>query len=144
MHILINLIVNVLCGLLKWVSERFWHNAQRFIMPLLIVFLISFNSHIWWLGLPSLIMIAGLLQGYGEKSLLYKLLGDAGAQGMWMFLVCFLAGIFPASTNHLSLFFFIPWVIVAGIIGATCRAGNNNILAPLRGIIIGLIVWFIH
>ncbi len=144
MHILISLIIVALCSFCKFIGEIYWHNSQRFIMPLLIVFGISYNSGVWWLGIPSLLMIADIIEGYGQKSWLKKYLGDAGAQGMWMFMACVLAGLFSVCLGYVSLWLYIPWCILAGVLGATTRALNNKFWSWIKGAWIGLIVLFIH
>ncbi len=140
----VNIIVFVLCGLCKFIGELLWHDAQRFIMPLLLVLAIGYDSHVWWLGIPSLLMIGIIVEGYGPKSWLRRYLGDAGAQGMWMFMACVLAGLIPAILNHLSVWFYIPWCILAGVLGSTTRALNNKIWSWIKGLWIGLIVFFVR
>ena len=142
--IIINCIISILCAACKWIAENKWHNAQRFIMPLILAFGISYNSHIWWLGVFSLLNIVDIVEGYGVNSWMRKLLGDAGAQGMWMVGAGFLTGIICCFLGHLPWLFFILWCIVCGIIGATLRGENNNWVAPLKGVLLSLIVWFVY
>ena len=146
MSLLINLLISISCALCKWIGERFWHDAERFIIPPILVFGIWYHTHIWWLGLPSLLMIGDLVEGYGVNSWMRKLLGDSGAQGMWMFGACFLAGIIPQCTGRLPWHwgFFMGWCVLAGVIGATLRGEDNNWVAPLKGIWMSMLIWFIH
>jgi len=146
LSLLIKVLISLSCAFCKWLGERFWHDAERFIIPPILVFGIYYQTHIWWLGLPSLLMVADLVEGYGVKSWLKKLLGDAGAQGMWMFMACFLAGIACQVTGHLPWHwgFFLGWCVLAGVMGATLRGENNNWVAPLKGIWMSLLIWFIH
>ena len=144
LNIIINSILSLLCAVCKWDGELYWHDAQRFIMPLVMAFGVSFNSHIWWLGIVVPLNIADLVEGYGVNSWMRKLLGDAGAQGMWMFGAAFLSGIILCFLHHLPWLFFIPWCIVCGIIGATLRKTDNEIVAPFKGLLLSLFIWFIH
>ena len=143
MEILIKLTVDILCGLCKWISERWWHNAQRFIMPLLLVGSISYETHIWWMGLPTIGIIAVILQGYGLNSWLGKELNLAGAQGMWMFLICVIAGIVPALFGHLPWQIYIPWCILGGVVGGLTHNADNNLWSWVKGLLIGSVVWFV-
>lgn len=140
----INLIVIILCAGCKLIGELWWHNAQRFIMPLILAADIFYSTHVWYLGLSTLLVIADITQGYGPKSWMYKLLGDAGARGMWLFLAAFLIGIGPFLTHHLSWFIYIPYCILAGILGATTRNLWNVIIAPIAGAWLGLIVFIVR
>lgn len=140
----IQLTVIALCAGLKFIGEAFWHNAQRFIMPLVLAAGISYCSHTWWLGLGALLVIADITQGYGPKSWLYKWLGDAGARGMWLFMAAVLIGIVPCLTHHLMPFIYVLWAIGAGILGATTRNLWNVIIAPITGAWLGLIVFMVR
>lgn len=132
------------CAGLKFIGEIFWHNAQRFIMPIVLGIGISIASLVWWLGFTTLPIIADITQGYGPKSWMYKLLGDAGARGMWLFLAALIAGIGPFLTHHLDWYLYAPYAIGAGILGATTRGLWNMIIAPITGAWIGCIVFIVH
>lgn len=140
----INLAVLILCAVCKFVGELWWHNAQRFIMPLIIAGDIYYSTHIWYLGLSTLLVIADITQGYGPKSWLYKLLGDAGARGMWLFMAAVFIGIGPCLTHHLSWAVYTPYCVLAGVLGATTRNLWNKIIAPITGAWLASITFFIH
>lgn len=140
----IKFIIIALCAFLKFIGEIFWHDAQRFIMPLIIGVGISFISQTWWLGFTSLIMIVALVEGYGSNSPLYKSLGDASARGMWLFLVCVFTGLGAFIFHHLSWYFYIPYTIIGGVLGSTLRNLNNEITSWISGAWIGVIVLLIH
>lgn len=140
----IHLIVVAICAGCKLIGELWWHNAQRFIMPLILAADIYYSTHIWWLGLSTLLVIADITQGYGPKSWMYKYLSDAGARGMWLFLAALLVGIGPAISGHLSLLIYVPYCILAGVLGATTRNLWNIVIAPIVGSWLGLIVFFVH
>ena len=139
----IKLAVVILCAICKLVGELWWHNAQRFIMPLILGIGISLVSHVWWLGLTVLPVIGVIVEGYGDKSWFKHIFGDASARGMWLFLICMVVGLGSVITHHLSLWFYIPWCLLGGIWGATTRVLNNKIIAPITGALIGSIIWFI-
>lgn len=136
--------VVIFCAICKLIGELWWHNAQRFIMPIGLALDIWYSTHVWYLGLSTLLVIADITQGYGPKSWIYKLLGDAGARGMWLFLAAFFIGVGPVITHHLSLLVYIPYCLVAGVFGATTRNLWNVIIAPVAGAWLGAVVIFIH
>lgn len=76
----------------------------------------------------------------------YKVYGksDGFDRGAWLFSICGISALGPAITHHLSWIFYVPWCIIGGIWGATTRQLWNVIIAPITGILIGLLVWFVH
>lgn len=140
----IKFIIIAACALLKFIGELFWHDAQRFILPIILGIGISFITHTWWLGFTTLFMIGALVEGYGSNSPLYHSLGDASARGMWMFLVCLLAGLGCFIFHHIGWYFYLPYIILAGIIGSTLRNFNNAIISWISGAWIGIIIFLIH
>ncbi len=139
MEILIKLGIEIIGGICKLVGELWFHNAQRYIMPLLYSIAVSYDSHCWWLGLTTILMIAPLDLGYRTFGKC-----DAFNRGMWLFLIGVVAGLGPAITHHLSWFIYIPFCIICGIWGATTRALLNLIIAPISGILLMFPIWFIH
>ena len=138
-NLVIKLATEAIGAVCKLVGELWWHNAQRFIMPVFYSGAVSWDSHCWWLGLTTLPMIAPLCLGY-------KTFGpsDGFDRGMWLFLIAVSTGLGPTLTHHESWFAFVPICIVAGIWGATTRALLNIVIAPISGIIILSHIWFIH
>jgi len=115
----------------KLIGELWWHNAQRFIMPVFYSVAVSLDSHCWWLGLTTLPMIAPLCLGY-------KTFGpsDGFDRGMWLFLITLTAGLGPTIFHHENIFAYVVICILSGVWGATTRALNNIIISPVSGIII--------
>lgn len=136
----LKLAVIILCAICKLVGELWWHDAQRFVMPILILCpIVSIIIHIWWVGLLLLPMIAPLVLGY-------KVYGssDGFDRGMWLFLILVVEGLGLCLTHHLSWFIYVPWCILGGIWGATTRNLWNLIIAPISGAWIGIIILFIN
>ena len=129
----------VLGALLKWIGEKWWHNAQRYILPVIYSLAVSFVSHTWWLGLTTLPMIGALVLGYKDYGK-----NDAVARALWLFVICVLAGFGPCVTGHLWWFVYVPYCIMAGFIGTLVRNINNNIGAPINGLWIVLPILFIR
>lgn len=136
---IVNLIVLISGAICKTIGELWWHNAQRFILPVIYSGAVSYNSHTWWLGLTTLPMIAPLVMGY-------KAYGpsDGFDRGMWLFLITVVSGLGPVLTHHLSWLIYIPICILSGIWGATTRQLWNVLIAPVSGVIILAHILFIH
>lgn len=135
----IKIAVIVLCAICKLVGELWQHNLQRFVMPIVLAVGISLVSHVWWLGLTCLPMIAPLLMGY-------KVYGpsDGFDRGMWLFLIALVAALGCAITHHVSWFIYVPYCVIAGAWGATTRKLWNVIIAPISGLLIGSIIFFVR
>lgn len=143
MEMIIKIIIPLVCaGLNAWGGYS-WHNARRFIMPVIIGAAVSYFSHCWWLGLTVLPVIGVLTVGYGEKSILYKYLSDAGARGTWMFLVAMVIGFGATITGHLSWFFYIPYCVVSVIIGVTLRNINQIVGDLIFGALFATVILFV-
>ena len=131
--------VIIMCAGLKLWGELAWHDAQRFILPIVYSAYVSYGSGCWWLGITTLPMIAPI-------DLAYKDYGKSNGfdRGMWLFAICVMAGLGPTILGHLSLFWFIPFCLLSGVIGATLRNVDDLIEAPIDGAYIVALCWFIH
>lgn len=135
---MIQCLVILICAILKLIGELWQHNAQRFIMPIVLGVGISLVTHVWWLGFMTLIAIGPITLGYKVFNL-----GDAGNRGMWLFLIALVIGVGPCSTHHLAWYFYMPYTIVAGIWGATTRNLWNVVIAPISGALLASVILFI-
>ncbi len=135
----IKIAIVLICAALKFVGEIYWHDAQRFILPIVLAIGVSYVTGCWWLGLTVLPMIGPLTLGYKTYGSI-----DPLARGLWLFVICIVAGLGSVITHHLSLFFYIPICILAGTWGATTRNLWNMIIAPISGIIIGSLILVVH
>ena len=138
-HLTVQLIVLSSCAVCKLIGELCWHDAQRYIMPIIIGIGISIVTGVWWLGFCALPTI-------GPIDLGYKTFGssDGFNRGMWLFLILAVLGLPFALLHHLSWWFYVPWCIVGGIWGATTRGLWNVLIAPITGLLIGLIIFFVR
>ncbi len=140
----VDFLVIILCAVLFFVGGKWWHDARRFILPPILGLGISIVSHTWWLGLTTLPLIGILCLGYGPNSPLFKILGDAGARGMYMFLSAWVIGLGPVLTGHLELYYYAPYIIIAGILGATLRNLNEIIGDLLFGAYLSAIILLVR
>lgn len=139
MILLVKIIVEILCAICKVIGEKWQHNFQRFILPVIYSVGVSYVSSTWWLGLTTLPMIGAICLGYKDYGK-----DDAVARALWLFVICVIAGLVPTITGHLSWFIYIPYIIIAGFIGTLTRNINNWIEAPICGLWIGFPIWFLH
>ncbi len=142
--IVIKLLTIVICAVLNFIGGWKWHNARRYFMPVILGASISLVSHMWWLGLTVLPVMGILSIGYGEKSILWKYLTDAGARGMWMFLSALAIGLGCVIAGHLAWFIYVPYCILAGVLGATLRNMNEIIGDLLFGAFLASIILFVR
>lgn len=135
----IKLAVLASCVVLKLIGELWWHNAQRFILPVIYSAAMSYLSGCWWLGFTTLPMIGALVLGYkdyGSK--------DSVARALWLFVICVIAGLVPAILGYIPWVFYAPYVVAAGFIGTGVRNITNLVGAPINGLWIGLPILFVH
>ena len=135
----IKLAVLASCVVLKLIGELWWHNAQRYILPVIFSAAMSYLSGLWWLGFTTLPMIGALVLGYKDYGK-----NDAVARALWLFVICVVASLGPTILGYISWFFFVPYIIASGFVGTTTRNINNLIGAPLNGLTIGLPILFVH
>ena len=138
MELIVKLIVLSSCAGLKLIGELFWHNAQRFIMPVIVSCGTCFVTHSFW-GLLCLPMIAPLCMGYSTYGK-----SNGFDRAVWLMLICFIEGLGLTIFHHLPWIFFIPWVIVSAAWGGVTRNWWNVIIAPISGLIIGLMIFFVR
>lgn len=131
--------ISVLSCVLKLIGELWWHNAQRYILPLLYSIGVSYLAHCWWLGLTTLPMIAPLDLGYKRYGQ-----NDRVARALWLFVITVTAGLVPTILGYESWWAYVPICVVSGFIGTGVRNINNIIGAPLNGLTISFHIWFIH
>lgn len=137
--LLIKLLVVSACAVCKLIGELWWHNAQRFIMPVIIMIGIDIILHSFYLGILCLPMIAPLCMGYSTYGK-----SDGFNRAVWLMLICLIAGLGLTILHHISWFIYIPWVILSAIWGGVTRMWWNVIIAPISGLIIGSIILLVR
>ena len=144
---LIKIAISLGCGVCKYFAEIGCEELESIAIPIILICGVSYFSHVWWLGIPTALMVFDIkCLGYGIKGFGRKLFGEAGAQGFWMFGACFLAGLFPVIFKHVNWSWgaFAFYCIGAGIIGGISHNWNNKIWAPIKGIWMSVLLYFIH
>jgi hypothetical protein len=135
----VQLIVLSSCAACKLIGELFYHNAQRFIMPIILAIGICIVLHSFYLGFLVLPMIAPLCMGYNDYGP-----SDGFDRAVWLLLICVAAGIGLALTGHLSWWLYVPWCILGAVWGGVTRMWWNVIIAPISGAYIGLLIFLVH
>lgn len=136
--ILIKIIVTVLGALLKFEAETVWHNAQRFILPIIYSVAVSYLSNNWWLGLTTLPMMVPFSFGYkryGSK--------DSVARALWLFVICVVTGLGPTIFGYMPIWVYGIYIVVAGFVGTLTRNIDNRIEAPVCGAWVMVPIWWI-
>lgn len=138
-HIIISVAIVFLCAALKWVSERWWHNAQRYILPCVIGAAIFLDFHYRLCAITPLISIGVIVLGYkfyGSSDFWDRFLWLMDCE-VFLWLGC-------CVLNHLDWRFYLPAIAISGLWGALTRKGNNNWVAPISGAILGVIYFLLH
>ena len=136
---LIQLIVLSSCIVCKLVGELWWHNAQRFFLPVILAIGICLVLHSWWLGFLVLPMIAPLCMGYSTYGK-----SDGFDRAVWLMLICMAAGLGLFLLHHLVWYFYFPWCILAAVWGGVTRMWLNIVIAPISGAIIGSLILMVR
>lgn len=133
--ILEKIIVILACGALNSWGGFSWHDARRFIMPVVLAVTASFLTHIWWSGFLVLPVIGTLCLGYfSDKN---------WGRGLWLFLQAVMIGLGLTITGHIYWFIYVPYVIGAGILGGIYKNWWQPLGDFITGCYLGLIVLFI-
>ena len=140
MHLLIQLIVISLCAVCKLIGETVWHNAQRFILPVVLGIGISYITGTWWLGLTILPIMAPISLGYDD----YGKWSDGFDRAMWMFMICVVAGLGCVIAQHLFWLWYGCYCVAGAIWGGVTRKWWNVIISPISGVLIGSIIFLVH
>lgn len=137
------ILVLILTSSLFWYGGFKWHDARRFIMPVILSLSCVWFVHSWW-ALTMLSSIGFLTLGYGVKSPLRHCFGDGWGRGIWGLLAAlgFSLGLFL--THHISWFFFVPYLALNFTLENALKKVNQLIGDPIIGTGFGLIVFLVH
>lgn len=137
------IVVAGICATLFWFGGYAWHNARRFIMPALLAISLFYISHTPF-AFGSLLAIASLCLGYGDKSPLRHIFGNGWGRGVWGLLSAIGFSLSLFVTGHIFLLFFLSYLIL----NFTLENALKNIPQWLGDPIIGLgfscIVFLVH
>ena len=142
MFVALKIIVDILCGVLNAIGGYCWHNARRYIMPVLLggeAGLIAWekNKKDWWAGLLVLPVIGTLVLGY-------KNFGTGNfSRAMWLFLQAVVIGLGLTITGHVAWYFYLPYIVGAGVLGGIYKDWQQILGDFIAGIYLGIIIYFV-
>lgn len=131
-----NIIGLLICGALNAIGGHSWHNARRFVMPILIAILISINIHIWWVGIISMPVIGTLCLGYFG--------GNNFGRALWLFLQAIVIGIGLLLTGHILWYFYLGYIIGAGVLGGIYKNWKQILGDSISGSYLAIIVFLVR
>lgn len=134
--IFIEIISDILAGVLDALGGWHWLFARRFIMPFVLGVVISIVSHTWWLGLTVLPVMGTLTLGYFS--------GKNWGRGLWLFLQAVVIGLGCFLLHHLAWYFYIPYIVGAGVLGGIYKNWQQKIGDLITGGYLGLIVFLVR
>ena len=138
--LIVKLIVIGSCAGLKLIGELFWHDAQRWILPAILGIGVSIVTHTWWLGILVYPCCGTLDLGYDD----YGKWSDGFDRAMWLGLICVVAGLACLIFHHLFWLWYTLYCLAGFIWGGISRKWWNVIIAPISGLIIGSMIFFVH
>lgn len=107
--IFIKIITDIICAALNSLGGHGFLWMRRYVMPVIIGVSLSIIIHIWWVGLMVLPVMGTLCLGYFGKGF--------WGRGSWLALQALIIGLGLFLTNHLSWYFYIPYVLVSLLLG---------------------------
>ncbi len=110
-------------------------------MPVVLALTFGFLTHSYLLGLSVLPVIGTLCLGYffrGDQDLQWL------GRGLWLGLQALVLGIGITVSGHLSLYFYVPYVLVAFGLAAWLYRIEQVIGDIIFGIWLGSIVFFVR
>lgn len=125
--------------ILKLIGEKWWHDAQRFILPTVYAIGVSIQSQCLWLGLTVLPMIAPIDLGYNDYGK-----NPNENRAVWLFVICVFGTIYPTIHGNISWFFTVPYLMASGWVGMLASKIDNTFGAPINGACIVLPIFFVH
>ncbi len=136
MPFLIRLLISGICGVCDAIGG--WHLLyfRRYFIPIILGISFVFITHVWWTLFLPLPAIGTLSIGYSKD-------GNFG-RAVWIGLQCVVLGIGMFLTNHLHLYFYIPYVIGGCILGGLYRNWFAILGDLLTGTYLGIILFIVH
>lgn len=133
---LILFMVCVLSGLLDFLGGFHWLFCRRYFIPILLGITVSLITHTWWLGLCCLPAIGTLSIGYSKD-------GNFG-RALWIGLQCFVLGLGVVLFQHLSVWFYVPYVIGGCVLGGLYRNWPQVIGDLVTGTYLASFIFLVH
>ena len=140
---MIQLITIILCAVLFFIGGWVWHNARRFLMPLVLCAATVYKIHDPW-AMTMLSSMVILSLGYGDKSPLRHCFGDGWGRGVWGLLVALSLSLGLFLTHHLELGWFLAYLTAGFVLENALKKIPQCIGDPIIGAVFGTIILVIH
>ena len=137
---LLKILVILSCAGLYFWGGFSWHNARRYIMPLLLSLSCLLFSHSLW-ALTMLVSSPLLTIGYGEKSIFRHIFGDAWARFVYLSIVATVLSIWMIFILHTNILLILTYIGLCGTLGITLRKFNQWLGDPIFGAALATIVF---
>lgn len=141
---ILKLIVMAICSILFWWGGYNFHNARRFILPIVLTSFCIFLTNWDWRLLFMLSVIGAFCLGYGEKSPLRHVFGDGWGRGIWGILVAICLSLPLFLTHHLLIYFFLPYLALNFTLENALKKLPQWLGDPIIGLGFSLILLLIH
>jgi len=126
-----------------WWGGKRWHNARRFIMPIILSIFCAWGRA-WWLFPAICVPMAGMLTlGYGDKSPLRRIFGDGWGRGVWGLLVALAASLGLFIGGFLPIYWFIGYLALNFTLENALKKLPQDIGDPLIGLGFASLVFLI-
>lgn len=141
--IISQILVVIGCGALNSWGGYSWHNARRYLMPILLggesgLLAWEKKKQDWWVGLLILPVIGTLCLGY-------KNFGDGNfSRACWLFVQALVIGLGLTITGHLFWGVYLGYIVGAGILGGLYKDWWQPLGDFLAGCYLGLIILFMR
>ena len=135
--IILKIIIDLICGALFSLGGWKIIQLRRFAMPVVLGIGVSIITHTWWTGIMVLPVMGTLCEGY------FKITNQFFARGLWLAMQAFVIGIGVTLTGHLGWYFYIPYVLIAGVLAGLLYGIQQIIGDLIFGGWLGIIIFFL-
>jgi hypothetical protein len=133
---LIKICSDAICAALNAMGGYHWLWMRRFLMPITIGVIVSYITKTYWLGALCLPACGTLCIGYSGR-------GNAW-RGFWLFLQAMALSLGLALLHHIAWMLFIPYVVIAGLLGGIYRNWPQILGDAVNGFFLSTVIWIVH
>lgn len=141
--IILKLIVMAVCAGLFFIGGWKWHNARRFIMPVVLVVSTALFIH-HAIALTMLVSMGFLTIGYGDNAPLRHCFGNGWGRGIWGLLVALSLSVGLFVSGHIVWYFLIPYLAVNFTFENALKDIPQCIGDPIIGLGFSSIILLVH
>lgn len=140
----VKILITLICSALFWWGGFNYHNARRFIMPLILTASCFILTHFCLLALTQSVSIGALCLGYGDKSPLRHVFGDGWGRGIWGLIVGACLSLALFLSGSLAWYFFAFYLALNFTLENALKKLPQSIGDPVIGAGFASIVFLIH